>query len=83
MRSLDTSLEAASVQLEAYRCMTPQARLRAALELTEVARSLLTAGVRKRHPEYDEDQVRMASIRLWLGHDQFRAAYPHEPELEP
>jgi hypothetical protein len=63
--------------------MTPEARLRVGLELTEMARRLLTAGIRRRHPEYDDDQVRLASIRLWLGPDLFRTAYPDRPEIEP
>jgi hypothetical protein len=83
MRALDTSQDAASAQLAAYRRMMPEARLRAGLELTAMARRLLAAGIRKRHPEYDDDQVRLASIRLWLGPNLFRAAYPHELELDP
>lgn len=51
--------------------------------MTEMARRLLIAGIRKRHPEYDDDQVRLASIRLWLGPELFRDPYPDEPELEP
>jgi hypothetical protein len=83
MRAPDTSREAASAQLDAYRRMTPEARLRVGLELTEMARRVLIAGIRKRHPEYDDDQVRLASIRLWLGPELFRDPYPDEPELEP
>jgi len=83
MRALDTSQEAAAAQIEAYRRMTTEARLRVGLELTEMARQLLAAGIRKRHPDYGDDHVRLASIRLWLGRDLFRAAYPHEPEIEP
>ena len=83
MRALDTSQDAASAQLAAYRRMTPEARLRVGLELTAMARRLLADGVRKRHPEYDEDQVRLASIRVWLGPELFRTAYPDSPELDP
>jgi hypothetical protein len=83
MRALDTSREAASAQLDVYRRMTPEARLRVGLELTEMARRLLIAGIRNRHPEYDDDQVRLASIRLWLGPELFRAPYPNQPEVAP
>jgi len=83
MAALDTAPGADAVQLEVYRRMAPEARLRAALELTAMSRELLVAGVRGRHPEYDEDQVRLAAIRLWLGAELFRAAYPDEREMEP
>ncbi|MFH1176358.1 MAG: hypothetical protein V1750_03040 [Acidobacteriota bacterium] len=83
MAALDTSRAAASAQIEAYRRMAPEARLRVGLELTRMARGLLTAGIRKRHPEYDENQVRLAAIRLWIGSELFRQAYPEERELAP
>jgi hypothetical protein len=83
MRARDTTAEADTVQLEIYRRMTPEARLRAGLELTEISRRLLITGIRQRHPEYDANQVRLAAIRVWLGPGLFREAYPREPELAP
>ena len=83
MAARDTSPEAASVQLDAYRRMSPAARLRVGLELTAVSRRLLADGVRRRHPEYSDEQVRLAFLRLWLGADLFRAAYAGMPDLEP
>ncbi len=83
MRAWDTSAEAAAVQIEAYRRMTSAARLHAALELTELSRALLAAGVRRRHPEYDDEQLRLATIRLWLGDELYRQAYAGCAELAP
>ena len=83
MRARDTSAEAAAVQIETYRRMTPAARLRVALELTELSRQLLAAGVRRRHPEYDAGQIRLATIRLWLGDELYRRAYAGCAELAP
>jgi hypothetical protein len=80
---LDTSPEAHGVQLEVYRRMSPEARLRVGLELTELSRRLLRDGVCLRHPEYSEEQLRAAFLRLWLGDDLFRAAYPALPALAP
>lgn len=54
----DTSQEAASVQLEVYRRMTPAERLRVGLELTQMSRDLLSQGIRSRHPAYSNDEVR-------------------------
>jgi hypothetical protein len=83
MRPLDTSEEAANVQLEIYRRMTPEARLRVALELTAISRRLLSEGIRQRHPDYTDEQLHLAFLRLWLGPDLFRLAYRDKPELDP
>ncbi len=72
----DTTPEAAAVQLEIYRRMPPWRRLRAALEMGDMGRSLSAAGIRSRHPEYTEEQVRLAVIRLSVGEELFRQAYP-------
>ncbi len=63
--------------------MGPAARLRAALELTRMSRRLLADGIRQRHPEYSEDEVRLATMRAWLGPDLFADAYPDAPALDP
>ncbi len=83
MAALDTPDEVSHIQIGVYRRMSPGARLRLGLELTEMSRRLLVEGVRRRHPDYDEEQVRLASIRLWLGPELFRSAYPGRRELEP
>jgi hypothetical protein len=72
-----------SIQLDVYRRMSPGARLRVALELTELSRRLVAEGIRQRHPEYSDAQAQLAFLRLWLGDDLFRKAYPRKPELEP
>ena len=72
----DTTPEAARVYYAALRRMGPEARLKAALQLSDQMRALLEAGVRQRHPDYDEQTVRLATIRLWLGEALFREVYP-------
>lgn len=79
----DTDAQAARVQLEVYRRMTPSDRLQVALELTRMSRDLIAQGIRARHPEYTDDQVKWALIRLWLGEETFEQAYPSCPQLDP
>ena len=81
--SHDTSEDAARVQLEVYRRMAPSERLNVGLELTRMSRDLLAQGIRARHPEYSDDQVKWAVIRVWIGRDMFRRAYPYGPQLDP
>ena len=48
-----------------------------------MARELATAGIRARHPEYSEAQVRLAYARLTLGDDLTRAAWPNVELIDP
>jgi hypothetical protein len=75
---LDTTIEAARVQAGIWQRMTMETRLRLALDMIESAQSLAESGVRWRHPEYSDRQVRLATIRMRLGEDLFRKAYPGE-----
>jgi hypothetical protein len=73
---LDTSLEAAHVQWRILRQMPAKKRLEIALSMGDSLRRLVAAGVRSRHPNYSEEQVRHAVIRLSLGEELFRKVYP-------
>jgi hypothetical protein len=72
----DTTREAWLVQMEIYRRMPGSEKLRRACQMSDWVRKLAASGVRARHPEYTEEQVRLAVIRLSLGDDLFRKAYP-------
>jgi len=76
----DTVRDAEKKQIEILRRMGPEGRLRAAMELTRTSRKLLLEGVHKRHPDYDERQIRLETIRLILPEELFLAAYPNADE---
>ncbi|MCB9729783.1 MAG: hypothetical protein H6744_15090 [Deltaproteobacteria bacterium] len=59
------------------------ARVELALRMSEDARAITRAGIRARHPEYDESEVRFAFFRLLHGDEIFRAAWPTAPLLPP
>ena len=83
MKSVDTSSVAERKQLDILRSFSPEKRLKIAIDLTQTSRNLLSAGVRQRHPEYDERQVALAVIRLTLPDDVFTAAYPQASHILP
>jgi hypothetical protein len=83
MRPLDTNPDALRVQIEIFQRMEPHQRLQAAAFLSETCRSLLAEGIRKRHPNYDEKQVRLAVIRCLLPEDLFLRAYPNARNILP
>jgi hypothetical protein len=79
----DTNSDAVAVQTAIYRRMTSDQRTWAAVEMSEMARSIALENIRARHPDYDDHQARMALFRLLLGDDLFRRAWPREPLFAP
>ncbi|PYQ49919.1 MAG: hypothetical protein DMF78_17055 [Acidobacteria bacterium] len=79
----DTSAEADRVQVEAYRRMGGAGRIAALFRLNERARNLAMAGIRHRHPEYDEERQRLAFARLVLGDELVRKVWPDRDLVEP
>lgn len=62
-RPIDTSTEARERQLEAYRTMTPEYRLRLADELTKAVRALADSGTRARGGDPGDSDVDLGSAR--------------------
>jgi hypothetical protein len=79
----DTSPEAAAVQRAIWERMGPEGRLRLALRMSEDVRALAAAGIRHRHPDYDDGDVRWALFRLVHGDELFRKAWPQAPIRDP
>jgi len=63
----DTSDEALAVQLECLRKMTPQERMRRSCAWSGQLRRMAFAAIRRRHPDYSEDNVRLKFIELTYG----------------
>lgn len=79
----DTSPEAESVQLEGYRRMGGAGRAQAMFRLNQMTRRMAEAGIRKRHPTYDDTQVTLALARLLHGDELVRRAWPGRELPEP
>lgn len=54
------------LQLEIYRRMTPEKKLRAAGQLYETAWELKRAGLEMQHPDWDEARLRDEVRRIFL-----------------
>ena len=83
MRPFDTSSDAEKAQIEIFRRMNPEKRLESAALLSETCRTLIAEGIRKRHPNYSEEQVRLAVIRCLLPESLFLQAYPMALDILP
>jgi len=62
--AFDTSPAMTEAQNQLYRDIGPAGRARIAAEMSDMLRDLAIAGVRLRHPQYDEEQV-LAEV-LWV-----------------
>ena len=61
----DTTADAFAAQVRYYRGIGREGRLRLTLELSDDARRLATDGVRRRHPEFSDDDVRREVLRMF------------------
>jgi len=73
--SADTTLEAARVQYDILRKMDISDRAEITFRLCDNMRAFVEAGIRDRHPDYDDNKVRLALMRLTLGERLFREAF--------
>ena len=63
----DTTLEAARKEFEILRKLGPDARARMAFELSDNLRDRVEAGIRHRHPDFSEKEVKLEVLRLMIG----------------
>jgi len=66
-RARDTTPEAHQVQMEILRRLDGPTRLEMACQMSDDARATSEAGIRHRHPEWNDDQVHQALLELLLG----------------
>ena len=83
MRARDTSQEAHEFQLDGYRRMSLGQKAAIVAELSESVRSVACVGIRTRHPDYDEREVRQALVALLYGRDTALCLWPNEPLRAP
>jgi hypothetical protein len=62
--------------------MGPSARADVAARMSEELIELTRLGIRMRHPEYDEEAVRLAELRQRLGDALFAKAFPGAPRWD-
>ncbi|MCK6530799.1 hypothetical protein L6R50_25640 [Myxococcota bacterium] len=77
----DTDPKAWAAHVECFRRMSPEQRVRIALDLSVRLRETMKEGIRTRHPDYTDEEAHHAMLRLLLGHDLYHRAYPGRPPL--
>jgi len=67
----DTTIEAARMQFEILRKMSPQKRALISFELSDNVRENAIAGIKKLHPDFTEAQIKMELLRRMVGDELF------------
>jgi hypothetical protein len=68
-QSPDTSREAEELQFEAYRRMSFAEKLAVIDDLNRTADGLARAGIRERHPNATDEEIRKRLAALWYGRE--------------
>jgi len=50
--------------------MTPEQRLAVAAEMSDEIRAVAESGIRQRHPDYSDDEIRAALVVILLGREE-------------
>ncbi len=79
----DTTSEAWNAQAAALRRLGGAERVAIAFRLTRLAREASRAGIRARHPDYGEDEVRRAFFRMLHGDAATLAVWPERELVDP
>ncbi len=74
MTEIPTSIP--DFETQVHRFMKPEERLHCGFLLSEIQRLLQRGVVRMKHPEYTDNEVKIAVVRMNLGDDLFLKAYP-------
>jgi len=68
----DTTLEAARKEFEILRNLGSEVRARMAIEMSDNLRRIVEAGVRYRHPDFDQKKIKLEVLRLMIGDKLYR-----------
>jgi len=81
-QSIDTSREAEEFQLEGYRKMEAWQKLAILDDLNRMVEGLARAGIRERHPDATEEQVRLRLAALRHGREFTIRWFGWDPDIE-
>ena len=77
IQSADTSQAAETKQIETLRRIGLPGRAELTFQLCDNLHQITKAGIRHRHPDYTEQQVTQAYLRLILEPDLFQRVFPN------
>ena len=82
-QALDVSPDVERVVIEGWRSMSAAEKVQQVCELTDTARKFALAGIRRRHPDASEHEVRLRLASFWLDRDTMVQLFDWDPERDP
>lgn len=83
MKISDTPSHIEKIKIDILKRIPPEKRLEMAIKFTELIKNLIEEGIKKRHPEYNGKEVKLAVIKVILGEKLFREVYPEHIKIKP
>jgi hypothetical protein len=83
MRPFDTSQVAHDFQVRGYQRMDVEQKAELVAQLSEAVRDLSREGIRQRHPDYGDEDVKKALVVLLYGRDTAQLLWPGEGPRDP
>jgi len=71
----DTTIDALRKQFEILRRLDIKQRAEMVFELSDNLRQVVEAGVKHRHPDYDEQKIKLAVFRITYGKSLFQEVF--------
>jgi len=71
----DTTIDAAVKQIEILRRLNTAQRADMTFQLSDNLRQIIEAGIRQRHPDWDNQAVKRGVLRLTIGERLFRETF--------
>lgn len=78
----DAPPEVQRLVVEGWRRMTPAEKVAQVRRLTDTARRFALAGIRRRHPEASERELRLRLASYWLDRETMVRYLDWDPEVE-
>jgi len=72
----NTELDSVIKQLDILRGMDINERAEITFQLSDTLRSIVESGILQRHPDYNDEQIKLAALRLTIDKDLFDRAFP-------
>jgi hypothetical protein len=79
-RDVHPDIEA--IVVEGWRKMSAAEKVRQVCELTDTSRKFALAGIRSRHPEAPEEEVRLRLASFWLDRETMIRLFDWDPKVK-
>jgi hypothetical protein len=81
-QALDLDAKTERVVVQAWRAMSAAEKVRQVRQLTTTSRMFSLAGIRRRHPDASERELRLRLASFWLDRETLVRYFDWDPDVE-